>query len=178
MVEGGATSAQPPRRPPAHDTQPNHVREAIPRDIEHANDWLKHIDNLSKLHDDLKEEVEKTPETDPLRRRRVETAKRALNAIEQARRLEESYGGEVRTRLQRIKAALGEKKKPIAVQAGSTWAAVAAGPPPNRAAVRIRLDGANEKNAGELLVEAKKVIPGVYVVRQLRSGDVNIMVPD
>ena len=81
---------------------------------------LKHIDNLSKLHDDLKEEVEKTPETDPLRRRRVEAAKQVLNAIEQARRLEESYGGEVRTRLQRIEAALEEKKKPISVHVGST----------------------------------------------------------
>ena len=92
--------------------------------------------------------------------------------------MEKSYRGEVRTRLQRIKAALGEKKKPIAVQAGSTWVAVAAGPPPNRAVVRIQLDGANKKNAGELLIEAKKMIPGAYIIQQLRSGDVNIIMPN
>ena len=68
MVEGRATTAPPPCRPPTGNTRPNYIGEATPQKAEKANDWLKHIDTLTKLYDDLKEEVKKTPKTDPLRR--------------------------------------------------------------------------------------------------------------
>ena len=47
-----------------------------------------------------------------------------------------------------------------------------------RATVRIRMEGTKDKSAGEILVEAKKVIPGAYAVRTLRSGDIDVVVPD
>jgi hypothetical protein len=49
---------------------------------------------------------------------------------------------------------------------------------PNRASVRIRMNGAKEKTRGEILTETRKVIPGAYEIRQLRSGDIDAMVPD
>jgi hypothetical protein len=69
-----------------------------------------------------------------------------------------------------------------------TWAHVAAGPPesrrpiaadtPNRVAVRIRMEGSQEKTPGEILNAAKEYITDAFAVRQLRSGDVDVMVPD
>ena len=47
---------------------------------------------------------------------------------------------------------------------------------PERAAVRVRLKGAKNKSSTELLAKAKKVIPGAFTVRQLRSGNVDVMV--
>jgi hypothetical protein len=49
---------------------------------------------------------------------------------------------------------------------------------PQRATVRIRMEGTKVKSAGEILAEAKKVISGAYAVRPLHSGDIDIVVPD
>ena len=55
---------------------------------------------------------------------------------------------------------------------------VATSATPEHAAIRIRLEGGKDKSLNEILTEAKKVIPGVYAVRPLKSGDIDIMVPD
>ena len=91
-------------------------------------------------------------------------------------------------RLHQIKNALGRLAKASPTPKGKSWANVASqsyeatmarsAATPERAAVRVRLEGAKDKSSTELLAEAKKVIPGAFAVRQLRSGDVDVMVPD
>src|SRR5438045_5095079 len=55
---------------------------------------------------------------------------------------------------------------------------VATSATPECAAIRIRLEGGKDKSLNEILTEAKKVIPGAYAVHPLKSGDIDIMVPD
>jgi hypothetical protein len=55
---------------------------------------------------------------------------------------------------------------------------IPAGTAPERAAIRIRLEGSKDKSPKELLTEAKKAIPGAYTVYPLKSRDVDIIVPD
>ena len=92
-------------------------------------------------------------------------------------------------RLIRIEASLEKiTKSPLAQrsQLGQTWAKVAAqathtataSAALQRTAVRIRLEGGKDKSAGEILTEAKKVIPGAYAVRPLQSKDIDVLVPD
>jgi hypothetical protein len=40
------------------------------------------------------------------------------------------------------------------------------------------MEGAGEKIHEEILAEARQSIPGAYAIRQLRSGDIDVMVPD
>lgn len=56
-----------------------------------------------------------------------------------------------------------------------TYASVVA-PQMNRAAVRIRMEGAKEMQPTELLIKAKEHIKGAYAVRQLRSNDTEVFV--
>ena len=69
----------------------------------------------------------------------------------------------------------------------ATWAGVAAAAaavqtpgavPQSRPAVRIRIPEAANKSAAELLAKVKPIIAGAYAVRQLRSGDIEVAVPD
>jgi hypothetical protein len=66
-----------------------------------------------------------------------------------------------------------------------TWAEVAATnatgmlpPAAQRTAIRVRLEEAQGKSPPELLEAVKPAIQGAYAVRQLRSGDVEVMVTD
>jgi hypothetical protein len=66
-----------------------------------------------------------------------------------------------------------------------TWAEVAAAnapsilpPPAQRTAIRVRLPEAQGKSPPELLEVVKPAIQGAYAVRQLRSGDVEVMMTD
>ena len=72
---------------------------------------------------------------------------------------------------------------------GKTWAHITQQPAPaagktiplpttQRPAIRIRMEGAGEKTHGEILAEARQSIPGAYAIRPLRSGDIDVMVPD
>ena len=40
------------------------------------------------------------------------------------------------------------------------------------------MEGTQGQDANAILPEVKKVIPGAYAIRQLRSGDIDVMVPD
>ena len=51
-------------------------------------------------------------------------------------------------------------------------------PATQRTTVRVRLLEAEGKTPAELLEAVKPTIQGAYAVRQLRSGDVEVMVPD
>ena len=42
----------------------------------------------------------------------------------------------------------------------------------------MRLKGIKDKSSAKLLSKVKKVIPGAFIIRQLRSGDINIIIPD
>src|SRR6266513_6517966 len=69
-------------------------------------------------------------------------------------------------------------------QKGRSWAEVVAGndpsllPPAQRAAISVRLAEAQGKSPPELLAAVKPAIQGAYAVRQLRSGDVEVMMTD
>ena len=56
-----------------------------------------------------------------------------------------------------------------------TYASVVA-PPATKAAVRIRIQGADKMQPAELLNKAKTHIEGAYAVRQLRSNDTEVFV--
>jgi hypothetical protein len=147
-------------------------------------DWQQHIDSLLSIEDDLKKEEERAPKARILRE--------LEKAIKQARALWScATRGRDATeeRLIRIEASLDKiTKSPLAQrsQLGQTWAKVAAqathtataSVAPQRTAIRIRLEGGKDKSAGEILTEAKKVIPGAYAVRPLQSGDIDVLVPD
>lgn len=67
----------------------------------------------------------------------------------------------------------------------TTWAAVAAAPrdtrtlpTPNRYTVRVQAPEMKELDAPEALKEVKKVISGAIAVRKLRSGDIDVYVPN
>jgi hypothetical protein len=49
---------------------------------------------------------------------------------------------------------------------------------PTRPTVRIRIPEAADKSAAELLARVKPMIPGAYAVKPLRSGDIEVVVPD
>ena len=70
-------------------------------------------------------------------------------------------------------------------QKARSWAEIAAvhasritPPTAQRTAVRVRLPEAKGKTPTELLEAVKPTIQGAYAVRQLRSGDIEVMVPD
>jgi len=67
----------------------------------------------------------------------------------------------------------------------NTWAGVAAQgvrqlvePLSQRTAVRVRLPDTQGKSSTELLATVKPLIAGAYAVKQLRSGDIEVSVPD
>ena len=68
---------------------------------------------------------------------------------------------------------------------GPSWAAVAAkaarieaAPIAQRLAVRVRMADTEGKSNAELLSAAKIAIPGAYAIKAMRSGDIEVMVPD
>ena len=70
-------------------------------------------------------------------------------------------------------------------QTPTTWANIAALPPraesapiAQRPAICVRIPGAAEKTPEEILTAVKPVIMGAYAIKQLHSGDVEVMVPD
>src|ERR1700712_1025450 len=99
----------------------------------------------------------------------------------------------VADRLRAIEETLKKALNPTPISAGkATWASVAAGgtrqacgthvTPPRatleRHTVRASIPKTKEKTNEEILKEVKKTIPGAAAVRVLRSGDVDITVPD
>ena len=47
-----------------------------------------------------------------------------------------------------------------------------------RPTVRIRIPEVADKSEAEFLARVKPMIPGAYAVKPLRSGDVEVVVPD
>ena len=91
-------------------------------------------------------------------------------------------------RLYYIKDTLGRLAKASLILKDKSWASVAfllyeaaiirSMDIPERAAVRVRLEDIKNKSSAELLSKIKKVIPGVFTMRQLRSGDIDIIILD
>ena len=91
-------------------------------------------------------------------------------------------------RLYHIKDTLGRLIKASLILKGKSWASVASSSYkaaiirsmdiPKRAVVRVRLKGVKDKSFAKLLSKIKKVILGAFTMRQLRSGDIDIIISD
>jgi hypothetical protein len=182
MVDAGGTQ---PDACDASGTRPHKGREQQEGKGTTTADWQKHIDSLLSIKDDLEKEEERVP--------RAGIRQELEKAIKQARALwTQTTRGHNATeeRLIRIESSLEKLTKTSLAQKnqiGQTWAKVAAqqatrtvpaSVESQRTAIRIRLEGGKDKNASEILTEAKKAIPGAYAVRLLQSGDIDVIVPD
>jgi hypothetical protein len=142
--------------------------------------WLKIVDDLIALEGEI-ESISKQKAKDAIRRviqkfqeidAAAQTSCEVITALEKGfQKLEE-----------RLSTKLGGSKGPAK---GATWANVAAAAvpqptavAPTRPTVRIRIPEAADKSAAELLARVKPMIPGAYAVKPLRSGDIEVVVPD
>jgi hypothetical protein len=150
--------------------------------------WRKIIDCLNEVGDDLKKDSSKSPLYD-----KVQEATRLLHDVwTQAPRNENPMEDRLARMEEMMKALFiapnSPNRSPTASQKILTWADVAsrstrtgsAPSPPatNRPTVRVRIPDAEGKSAKELLDIVKPTISGAYAARSLRSGDIEIMVPD
>jgi len=146
---------------------------------ENISEWLSTLISNLKIVKESLEKGETGPET-------VKKATEALASAEQARRsLPEK--GSLEERLGRIEELL--RKPPQAADNQSkTWAKIAAGgmrqagePPailPERHTVRVQMPAAKGLLETEILREVKKTITNAAAVRVLRSGDIDITLPN
>jgi len=150
--------------------------------------WRKIIDCLNEVGDDLKKDSNKSPLYD-----KVQEATRLLRDVwTQASRNEKPMEDRLARIEEMMKAVLlvpnSPNRSPTASQKILTWADVASRssrtgsattpPPTNRPTVRVRIPDAAGKTPKELLDIVKPTISGAYAARSLRSGDIEIMVPD
>jgi hypothetical protein len=160
-------------------------------DVNHQNHppqlgWATLLDTLKTLEGALKQKKEEDL---------ARTAERAHDIARGLWKDPNRGGTATETRLDRIEGQMGEVLKAIkdkahtAPQKSATWAAIAAGAgsgttevrssaKPARATIRVRIADTQDMPPGQLLETAKKHIPAAFAVRPLRSGDVDIYVPD
>jgi hypothetical protein len=91
----------------------------------------------------------------------------------------------VEKRLASIESALNKIASPQLASKTESWAAIAskavrreAVPIAQRPAVRVRIPDIAGKTNPEILTAVRAVIKGAYAVKPLRSGDIEVMVPD
>lgn len=180
---GGARSLRD--RLTLHDHVPNtrQADEESRRKAEESVDWRKIRGCLNQIAKDLCK-----PEERALRMTLAEEVEEVLvmiNALKKQEASREIPGEERLTRMEAKLNKLMERKTGEAnITKGGTLATVAAQaartasePLTKRPAVRVRILGAEEKSAAELLADVKPIISGAYAVRPLRSGDAEVMVP-
>src|SRR5437764_430113 len=166
-VSGHASGPQRTQQPPSGGQLPHN--EAL------GANWHRLVASLEKIGRDLVEEEDKTL--------RVEMHHVFRVAISQLREhgsppvlSRDAIGRQLKT-LKRKMDVILEGKAP---QKDQTWASVAAAAAQatrntttaQRLTVRVRIANSEGKSPAELLATVKPVIQGVYVVRPLRSGDV------
>src|SRR5438045_3648270 len=187
MVDTG--SLQPSSRQPdashASGTRPYKGREQQDKEEATNANWQKHIDSLLSIEDNLKKEEERAPKAKILQE--LEKAIKHACALwsymarghdatkEQLIQIEASLEKITRSPLAQ-KSQLGQTWAKVATQQATCMVATSAAP--ECATIRIQLEGGKDKSPNEILTEAKKVIPGVYAVCPLKSGDIDVMVPD
>jgi hypothetical protein len=139
-------------------------------------EFSKWINCLNSISDDL------NPHPD-LKQRHQEATRAILALWTQKNR----NGDPVITKLTSIEQKVDALAKGTTPKKVTTWAEIAAAaqparshivPPAQRPCVRIRIPDAKDKSASELLEVVKPTIRGAYAIRQLRSGDVDVMVVD
>jgi hypothetical protein len=140
-------------------------------DADNRPEWLKVADVLIKLEGELANTT-----TQDLQRTLREAVRR-LRRIEEPTRPHREIIDTINNGFKGLEKRLtsfseGPKLPPKA----TTWASVAAAHA--RPAVRVRIPEATNKPAEEILAQVKPIIPGAYAVRQLRSGDIEVTVPD
>jgi hypothetical protein len=190
---GNAGGSMGPRGAPnaSHDAsgKQQHAAGKPPNSTENADaHWRKIIDCLNEVGDDLKKDSNKSPLYD-----KVQEATRLLRDVwTQASRNENPMEDRLARIEDMMKAVLlvpnSPNRSPTASQKILTWADVASRssrtgsapspPPTDRPTVRIRIPDAAGKTPKELLDIVKPTISGAYAARSLRSGDIEIMVPD
>jgi hypothetical protein len=144
-------------------------------------EWLKIVDDLIKLEGEI-ESITKQKTKDAIHRiiqkfQEVDTATQTRCEIVTA--LEKGFQKLEEKLTTKLEGSKGPAK-------GTTWADVAAAvavPQPTttaqtRPTVRIRIPETADKSAAELLARVKPIIPGAYAVKPLRSGDIEVVVPD
>lgn len=170
----------------SHDHAPN-TRQASEEQVKGAEesvDWRKIRTCLKEIAKDLCKLEERASRM--TLRKEVKDVLAMIDALKKQGTGRENPGEERLTRMEAKLDKLMERKTGEAgITKEGTWANVAAQaartasePLSKRPAVRVRIPGAEEKSAAELLAEVKPVISGAYAVRPLRSGDVEVMVPD
>jgi hypothetical protein len=175
-------------------TQQQRTEKPPPTTEQSSADWHTLIDALINVESDLKKE-EETPA-------RAATRASLAQAISQAQSLWRAANRgpvAVDTRLNRIENSqnrientldrIAKRDPPARGARGSTWAHVAAYSPAarrpiatnassRRTTIRIRMEGAKDRSPNEILTEAKKHLTDALAVRPLRSGDIDVIVPD
>src|SRR5437016_5337715 len=147
-----------------------------------AAKWHKAMDRLTELGDDLTKPEDKAPRAGIYKG--IQDALRALRECGPpvaGTRNQDNLEG----RLKKLEEKIDTIATGITTQKGQTWASVAAAvpntrtlPTAHRTAVRVRIADAQGKTPAELLAAIKPAIQGAYAVRLLKSGDVDVMVPD
>lgn len=157
--------------------------EQLPHCATPAPCWTKLIDILTTIGSDLMKEEDVAP------RRGI--ASRLQDTIRQVRAMSAPPPGPdtISDRLAGIENALKQLTKATPkvntntpTPRGQTWAAIAAdsarsapAATSNRAAVRVRFE--QHENARDTLAKVRTIIPEVYAIRTLQSGDIDVMVP-
>lgn len=144
-------------------------------------EWLKIVDDLIKLEGEI-ESISKQKAKDALCR-----AIHRFQEVDAATQTNCEIITTIEKGFQKLEEKLSTKlegsKGPAKVTTWASVAAAAAVPHPttasqSRPTVRIRVPEAADKPAAELLARVKPMIPGAYAVRPLRSGDIEVVVPD
>jgi hypothetical protein len=180
LMEGEEGEGEPPRGLRASAHAPGSQQPAAggqqSRSMDPAVEWHSIVASLTRIGDDLGKAPRKEVQ------RAVYTTLRRLKALgmppQQAR--EDTVDKRLKSLERKIDTIIDGTK----TQKGQTWASIAAAaaqppraviPITTRTAVRVRIPEAEGKTPAELLDAVKPVIQGAYAVRQLRSGDVEVM---
>lgn len=177
-MRGGGASQHAPRN--ADEAATTQAGETHDKRKENPAEWRSIKEDLTSIKEGLKKEKDLNP-------RFIQDLSRVIARVTYA--LREGPLHEVEARLGRIESILRTPTGPP--RAGPpgpvTWASVAAGirqagapetPQPTRHTVRVQMAQAKDMANEEILREVKKTISGAAAIRILKSGDIDVTVPD
>ena len=163
----------------ASSTQTPKDRGHKPNSEDKTAEWYKIIGQLTELGSDLAK-----PNGAPPRAKLQEVVQNALRMLRVCGPPATQTENNLEAKLNSLEGKIDAIAANVKSQRGQTWASVAAAPAPRtlptaqRTAVRVRIADAKGKTPAEILAAIKPTIQGAYAVRPLKSGDIDIMVPD
>lgn len=169
-----ARGSQQLQQPPGNEQPSKQSRKSRPI-------WLDIADDLSKLSGEL------ATTSLPDLQRRIDASVQRLRAIDTPVHADQDIIELLNNGFRGLEKRITTLSENARTPKAATWAGVAAAAaavqapvavPQSRPAVRVRIPEAANKSAAELLAKVKPIIPGAYAVRQLRSGDIEVAVPD